>query len=144
MNAGVVAGIFQEMEEAAEQKRGTKYPDENMVPQKFQRGDVRKHIAEEPQPERQQRRHADDADRRVRQFAVPLFRENFLTEDADKDDRERFVTEEVEEVADHRGQEKSPAFCAGNCCVEDRRAAAFVHVRRNRSKEDAEQNHKRP
>lgn len=63
VDAGVVAGVLQKMQEAAEEKRGTEDSDESTVPQKFQMRNKRKRIAKEPQPERQQRRHADDADR---------------------------------------------------------------------------------
>ena len=44
---------------------------------------------------------------------MSLFRENLSTEDAKEDDGEGLVTEDVDEVADHRSQEKTPAFCTG-------------------------------
>ena len=45
---------------------------------------------------------------------MSLFRENLPAEDATEDDGEGLVAEDVDEVTDHRSQEKTPAFCTGN------------------------------
>ena len=114
MNTGVVAGILQKMQETSYQKCRAEHPDERVVPQKLQVRDIGERVAEDPQPQRQQHRHTDDANRGVRQFTVSLFRENLPAEDAKEDDGERLVAEDVDEVADHWSQEKTPAFCTGN------------------------------